>query len=54
MDGTAVNFLPHLPTSLGPKLYPGVGIFGPSPFLTLKSSHQDLSNAGQTLLCDFM
>ena len=29
---------------MGPKLHPGGGLFGPWPFLILKSSHQDLSN----------
>ena len=48
----AIIFLADLPTwgvSLGPKLPPGHGFFGPWPFLILKSSHQDLSNGGQTL-----
>ena len=53
MDGTAVIFLADLPTwglSLGPKLHPGDGFFGPWPFLTLKSSHQDLSNEGSNFI----
>ena len=34
----------------GPKLHPGGGFFGLWPFITLKSSHQDLSNEGSNFI----
>ena len=46
-------FLADLPTwgvSVGTKLRPGSGFFGPWHFLTLKISHQDLSNEGSNFI----
>ena len=54
MDGTVVIFfsaeLPTWGVSLGPKLVPGGGFFGPWPFSIFKSSYPDLSYEGSNFI----
>ena len=59
IDGqnTQLIFFQKLPLGEGkwpPKLHPGGGFFGPWSFITLKNSHQDLSNERSNFTKEFL
>ena len=59
IDGQNIQliFFQKLPLREGkwpPKLHPGGGFFGPWSFITLKNSHQDLSDGGVKLYLEFL
>ena len=59
IDGQNIQliFFQKLPLREGkwpPKLHPGGGFFGPWSFITLKNSHQDLSNERSNFTKEFL